>query len=447
MTKNTDSDRVAYPALPEPLHTGDLVRLFTPTSVEIDWASSVTRSERTRCHVLMLLKVFQTLGRFIPLTEIPREVGNHVARCVGLPEAHANAISGSRPTLYRHQHLVREYVGVSRWNADAQRQVEDTIETLATVRTHPADLLNGAIEMLLRERVELPALSTLRRIAGNVVQRVHDRLLLEIHGRLSEQDQVTLDGLLKVPADDHESMFAELCRSPGRATRRNLRKLIDRWYWLQSLVDPTAALAGIAPAKIEQWSDEGRRLTAAELSEYRTPRRHALLLSVIYLARGRLLDDLVTMLTKIMLKLQHRAEALLEAWQAERRESSEQLVELLRSLVGAYQSAKQPAGFHRAASAVLDEAGGAELVMARCHDRLQHRSGGWPAFSDTVFRSQRAVSAGSRRGAAAQSDARCRQSTGGTRSGVELPLVSRGVGSGADRHIISATAMAKARTR
>ena len=38
MTKNTDSDRIAYPALPDPLHTSDLVRLFTPTSVELDWA-------------------------------------------------------------------------------------------------------------------------------------------------------------------------------------------------------------------------------------------------------------------------------------------------------------------------------------------------------------------------------------------------------------------------
>lgn len=208
MTKNTDSDRIAYPALPDPLHTSDLVRLFTPTSVELDWACSVTRSERTRCHVLTLLKVFQTLGRFIPSTEIPLEFVDQVARRVGLPEAHANTISCSRPTLYRHQHLVREYVGVSRWNARAQRQVENTIEALAAVRTHPADLLNGAIEMLLRERVELPALSTLRRIAGNVVQRVHNRLLLEIHGRLSEQDQVSLDGLLKVPVDNHESMFA-----------------------------------------------------------------------------------------------------------------------------------------------------------------------------------------------------------------------------------------------
>jgi len=127
------------------------------------------------------------------------------------------------------------------------------------------------------------------------------------------------------------------------------------------------------------------------LSEYREPRRHALLLSVLHLARGRLLDDLITMLTKIMLKLQQSDEARLAAWQAERREASEGLVELLHSLVCAYQSVERPSGFHRATSAILDDAGGADQVVACCSDRLHHRSAGWPAFTEALFRSQRAV--------------------------------------------------------
>ena len=112
MSKTTDIDRIAYPTLPNPLHTSDLVRLFTPNSVEIDWACSITRSERTRCHVLTLLKIFQTLGRFMAPAEIPPRVVEHIAQCVGLPEANASALNYSRPTLYRHQHLVCEYIGV-----------------------------------------------------------------------------------------------------------------------------------------------------------------------------------------------------------------------------------------------------------------------------------------------------------------------------------------------
>lgn len=58
MTKNTDSDRIAYPAIPDPLTSSDMVRLFTPSSVEVDWVCNVTRSEPTRFQVLTLLKVF-----------------------------------------------------------------------------------------------------------------------------------------------------------------------------------------------------------------------------------------------------------------------------------------------------------------------------------------------------------------------------------------------------
>jgi len=123
MDKNIDSDRVAYPVFPEPLHTSDLLRLFTPTAIEIDWAHGVTRSVRTCCHLLTLLKVFQTLGRFVSPTEIPREIIKHIAWCVGQPEANANTLTGSRPTLYRHQHMSRDYIGVSRWNASAYKAI------------------------------------------------------------------------------------------------------------------------------------------------------------------------------------------------------------------------------------------------------------------------------------------------------------------------------------
>jgi hypothetical protein len=138
-TENTVSDRIAYPALPNPLHPSDLVRLFTPKSVEIDWACSITRSERTRCHVLMLLMFFQTLGRFMAHAETTHRVVEHIAQCVGLPEANASVLNCSRPTFYRPQHLVSAYMGISRWNADGQQRVENTIEELALVRIHPTN--------------------------------------------------------------------------------------------------------------------------------------------------------------------------------------------------------------------------------------------------------------------------------------------------------------------
>lgn len=389
MAQEQHDVRIAYPALPDPLSPRDLVRLFTPTSSEISWTVDITTSAETQRGLLTLLKVFQTLGRFIAINKIPAKIVRHVSLSAGLPEV--DQISYQRQTLYRHHALIREFVGVSTWNAEAYKLAENAIERLALARTHPADLVNGAIDTLIREHFELPALSTLRRITGKVQQRVQDRLLNDIEEKLSVQERTALDVLLDVPDGAHESTFAAICRPAGRATLKNLQKLIDHFHWLQSFLDAKTVLTGISPAKVEQWADEGRRLTAAELGRYRAPRRHAILLAVLCLARGRLLDDLVGMLVKIMRRLQHRAEAKLDAWHAERREASDRLVAVLRDMVGAYQTTAQPIAFQGAARTILDAAGGADKVMARCKDRLQHRSGGWRAFTEKGFRSQRAV--------------------------------------------------------
>ena len=53
-------------------------------------------------------------------------------------------------------------------------------------------------------------------------------------------------GMLVVDQKTQKSPFANLCAAPGRASRRNLNALIDRYQWLQQLPDPTTALQSIA---------------------------------------------------------------------------------------------------------------------------------------------------------------------------------------------------------
>jgi hypothetical protein len=62
-----------------------------------------------------------------------------------------------------------------------------------------------------------------------------------------------------------ESPFAVICRAPGRASRKNLKALIERHRWLQDLPDPTAALQAVADSKVLQWANEARRLKVPEL--------------------------------------------------------------------------------------------------------------------------------------------------------------------------------------
>ncbi len=253
------------------------------------------------------------------------------------------------------------------------------------------DLINAAIEVLIRQRFELPALSTLRRIAGNIMQTESDRVFATVASRLSVADAKRLDRLLEVPAGANDSTFADLCRSPGRPTRKNLRSLIDHVSWLATFLDPEPLLKDVSPVKIIQWAEEAKRLNAAEIGEYRTHRRRTLLLAVLFDARARVLDDLVSMLTKVMRKLRRKATDDLEAWLAQVRQTTERLIGLLFDVACDYRSADDMSVFYSKLGERFHACGGASTVIEQCESRLKRRGRNWRPFVTRRYRNQRSL--------------------------------------------------------
>ncbi len=91
---------------------------------------------------------------------------------------------------------------------------------VAKARTDPADLINAAVDALVRHHFELPALIALRRLAGTVHTAVNGAQWREgREGRehLTAKESSALEALLEVDLPKQESLFAQLCRAPDRA--------------------------------------------------------------------------------------------------------------------------------------------------------------------------------------------------------------------------------------
>ena len=74
------SASVIYPALPDRLTTGDLQELFNPSFDERKWARGVARTPETQVALLVHLKIFQTIGRFMSVGDVPLAAVEYVAR-------------------------------------------------------------------------------------------------------------------------------------------------------------------------------------------------------------------------------------------------------------------------------------------------------------------------------------------------------------------------------
>ncbi len=119
----------------------------------------------------------------------------HLRSCLRLPPD--TALEVGERTLYRHHAAIRDFLQVRPWGPDARLAAAAAVHQAAQVQEHPADLINVAIEELVRQRYELPAFSTLDRLVGRVRALVHARLFRPILGRLDDDEHRRLDALLE----------------------------------------------------------------------------------------------------------------------------------------------------------------------------------------------------------------------------------------------------------
>jgi hypothetical protein len=97
----------------------------TPTQKEREHAAATCRGKQSILSVLVLYKVFQRLGYFPSPYDIPAVIAEHIRTCVQY--ATVVAVSSPPRTLYRHQHAIRAYLGVSPYNEQAEHLASETI--------------------------------------------------------------------------------------------------------------------------------------------------------------------------------------------------------------------------------------------------------------------------------------------------------------------------------
>jgi hypothetical protein len=198
--------RVIYPELPDPLTPGDLQQLFSPSFEERQWAPTVVRTGASQVALLVQLKIFQTIGRFRLPTEIPLAAVEHVARRMGV-EFEICQIFPER-TRYRHRQAILKRLLVVSWGTEVLALAEATMLKVARARTDPADIINSAIDALIRHGFELPALATLRRLAGTTHSNVNATQWSEVCDCISSAQSAVLEKLLVVDPKTQKSPFA-----------------------------------------------------------------------------------------------------------------------------------------------------------------------------------------------------------------------------------------------
>jgi len=152
----------AYLRLKSSISQRELVDLYTPTQAELDLASRVAKGETAKLSFLVLLKTFQRLGYFVTLENVPRCVVEHIGHDRGmLIVADTLAEYDESGTRRRHVAMIRKYLRVRSFDEAGQALLASSIRLAAARMEDLSDIINVAIEELVRASFELPGFSTL----------------------------------------------------------------------------------------------------------------------------------------------------------------------------------------------------------------------------------------------------------------------------------------------
>jgi Domain of unknown function (DUF4158) len=182
--------RTAYPRFRR-LVTARELALLSSTEAEVAWARDRARSEQHLLALVLALRCFQRLGYFPRPADVPATVVEHIRRGLELPEGTAG-VRGSETAKWQRR-LVRERLGVVHDPRRARTVAADAIRSAAQAKNNPPDLINVALEMLVKESLELPAFSTLDEIASRIRREVNMAMFERIAGRIGLPARVGLE--------------------------------------------------------------------------------------------------------------------------------------------------------------------------------------------------------------------------------------------------------------
>lgn len=162
-------EETAYPRLKSNPSQQALKTLYTPTKDEIALARRCTRGEVATLGFLVLLKTFQTVGYPVQIDHVASTITAQVATTIRSPLSSDDMTSyDTSGTRRRHLTVIRKHLNIQAFGTAAREVMTAAMVTAVQTQHDLVDLINVALEELVRKRFEIPGFTTLVQAARDV---------------------------------------------------------------------------------------------------------------------------------------------------------------------------------------------------------------------------------------------------------------------------------------
>ena len=378
----------AYPRLTSSPSNAEL-DAFTPSEDEISFALRNTRQPGPRLALLIYLKTFQRLGYFVPIADVPEVITTHIAEAARVTSV-AAGVADYDDTTYRTRlmKLVRDFAGVSGYDRTARGVAARASMAAARTRDDLADLVNVAIEELVRQRYELPTFGTLMRIARAARALVNRGYYRQVAAAMPPAARERLQALLVVPKGASRSTWDQVKTPPLRPSSKHLREFLRHLTWLRSqTVD--GVFTDVPDQKVHQFAAEAFTLNAADLFRVSESKRITLIAALLRRQTAQALDDVANMFVRLVQQMHNKAKAELDEHRDRNVEETDALIAILReATVACHEDTDRKARLTAVEKILLPDA---DNIVRRCDAHAALAGNNYLPFLSRFYRDKRSV--------------------------------------------------------
>lgn len=356
----------AYPRFKKNINKRELEAIYTPTADEVKFTKKKTKGKTANLCFLVMLKTFQRLGYFVLIKDVPPKIIKHIVKKIHISEVPDLTYYDRSKTRFRHMPIIRGYLNIVPYNDESVAIIEKTVHETAHAKEDLADIINVVIEELVRYRHELPAFSTLRRIAFNGRAKVNNSLYRKITKSLSLHDKKVLDKLFDVEKGQTVSPWHHVKAEAKSVTVNNLKGRIDYVKWLAQYSSGVETLLYLPDVKIKQFAAEAKSKNANQMDDLKAFKKYALAICLVAVQNSIAIDDLGEMLIKLVNKTHTSGRAALNNKVEENQERTDILIDKLHQILSARKDIDDSTDRDVAIGSIIGDQG--EQLLKNCED-------------------------------------------------------------------------------
>jgi hypothetical protein len=328
------------------------------------------------------------LGYFPSFDALPSRLIRHFATVLSVLLPHDTLqLYEQRGVRKWHLPLIRAYLDVTAFSDGGRRILVSAMIDASKSKDILADIINVGIEMLVQERYELPAFSTLLRAAQATRAQVNQGYYQQVYDALDDLQCQSIHGLLTRDEQESTSPWQRLKREPRQPTTKRIREFLAHAKWLQSLNTARHAVDSIPEAKLQRFADEARALNVTQMNRFRDAKRATLAITLTRVRTAQALDDLTEMFLRLMQKMHHKAKEALDAYRREHQEQTDALISLLSELVGGWQNGETAEEQLQTISTLIGE--DADKILEQCEAHLAYSGNNYLPFLLPLLKTHR----------------------------------------------------------